>query len=1023
MVCLFLIVFGLVSSATAQTWASLGPAGGEVPLVVVAPSSPSTLLAIPGNDQGGLFLSTNGGTSWSSIAPGICDAHVIVAAFHPATASTIYAGTSSAGVCKSTDSGATWTALTTGLPLDNLGFPRQIDSLAINPATPATLLAGTSSGLSRSTDGGATWSGSGIPGVDVRAIAISPSTPATAYANTPNGIYKSINSGVSWGPATTGLPSSLNEGSMTIDPTDANVVYLTADGVYKTSSGGGNWTAINTGLGTPFFLSNVTVDPTNSNTLYVNAIGGTGFAKSSNGGTSWSAVSSTGLPSIFGLTGVYESMTIDSTAATHFIAGSPFGAFTSTDSGATWISINAGLATRQVTAPALIAGTGGGAASLLVGSRASNDGGDILQLTAGVLPFSNVTSPFSADDSGQVRSIAFDPTSASTIYVLGGKVSGQSCPLPFKTTNGGSSWTLMNSGLASGACGNNIIVDPATPTTLYLSMFNPSGGSGGFIGLYKSTNGGTTWAGSASGINNPTNNVALSPLHANILYAATFGQVFKTANSGAAWSSVSSGLPGSGGGATANLTRVAINPTDDNIVYAATGAGVYRTANGGTSWNAVTTGWPTLNGTPYGVGGLAIDPATPTTVYAAPSNPSNGPSSFLGSSGRGIGLFKSTDSGANWTAVSGAIAGAIVTDIVFDGTRAIFATTNNGVFRFSSSNPPTMTLDRATLKFAATSSGTALTSQTAAQTVRLTQGTGTAVTWTATSDKPWLTVTPASGSGSAAFSVAVKFDSTLPASGNVTGRDHAHADRRRQHRRSDQRDADDRVEHVGGLAGLRRLRHAGRRRDGARGIDRGDRMDARQRRREPRRALARSAGGRDDAAVREHAQRSAQRQGVHLERDLRRRRAPGRRGALSDDPVRVSRRLGLSAADVGPGEPGQRDLQALRLCVRPGEQRLDDRQQDDRRQQQRGDQAVRIDRHAGDRRRRVRPELRLGADAEGERRGDVQDPAVGRAGLDRLGPAAAGGLRRRAHRHRRGLHRLLEHRRRPAATTSSTGRR
>jgi hypothetical protein len=83
--------------------------------------------------------------------------------------------------------------------------------------------------------------------------------------------------------------------------------------------------------------------------------------------------------------------------------------------------------------------------------------------------------------------------------------------------------------------------------------------------------------------------------------------------------------------------------------------------------------------------------------------------------------------------------------------------------------PPTVSLDRRALAFGATRSGTTLGAQTPPQTVRLTQTSGAAVTWTATSDKPWLVVSPASGSGAAVITVAVKSDPSLPVSGTVTG--------------------------------------------------------------------------------------------------------------------------------------------------------------------------------------------------------------------------------------------------------------
>ena len=99
-----------------------------------------------------------------------------------------------------------------------------------------------------------------------------------------------------------------------------------------------------------------------------------------------------------------------------------------------------------------------------------------------------------------------------------------------------------------------------------------------------------------------------------------------------------------------------------------------------------------------------------------------------------------------------------------------FANYSNGrIYRIESSEPA-MTVDRPVLTFGAITSGSGFSSQTPTQTVRLTQtGTGT-VTWMASSNQPWLVVSPASGSGSGAFSVAVQFVSGLAASqaGTIT---------------------------------------------------------------------------------------------------------------------------------------------------------------------------------------------------------------------------------------------------------------
>jgi hypothetical protein len=86
-----------------------------------------------------------------------------------------------------------------------------------------------------------------------------------------------------------------------------------------------------------------------------------------------------------------------------------------------------------------------------------------------------------------------------------------------------------------------------------------------------------------------------------------------------------------------------------------------------------------------------------------------------------------------------------------------------------SSGLPTMTLDKTALVFGATRSGSAFGAQTGSQVVRLMQsGLPGTVTWTATSSAPWLTVSPASGTGGAALTIGLRLDSTVPPRG-LTG--------------------------------------------------------------------------------------------------------------------------------------------------------------------------------------------------------------------------------------------------------------
>jgi hypothetical protein len=113
------------------------------------------------------------------------------------------------------------------------------------------------------------------------------------------------------------------------------------------------------------------------------------------------------------------------------------------------------------------------------------------------------------------------------------------------------------------------------------------------------------------------------------------------------------------------------------------------------------------------------------------------------------------------TGCGGTLAGSIYTTAPIAGSCTVTAT-------FMLRPLPTLTLDKTSLKFAATKAGTTFVAQTAPQVARLRQsGTGT-VTWTATPTQPWLQVSPASGTGSADLTISIVATGT-PSSGIVNG--------------------------------------------------------------------------------------------------------------------------------------------------------------------------------------------------------------------------------------------------------------
>jgi len=138
----------------------------------------------------------------------------------------------------------------------------------------------------------------------------------------------------------------------------------------------------------------------------------------------------------------------------------------------------------------------------------------------------------------------------------------------------------------------------------------------------------------------------------------------------------------------------------------------------------------------------------------------------------------STNSDCSWTALShdswltilsgstGSLSGTTMLSVAPNtagsqrtGTLVIAGKT----FTVVQSTGPVMALDKGSLAFSATSSGAAFTSQTSAQTVRLTQtGAGT-VSWIAGGHYPWIRVSPSSGTGSATLTISVQFADGLTA--------------------------------------------------------------------------------------------------------------------------------------------------------------------------------------------------------------------------------------------------------------------
>ena len=201
-----------ITRAGIDVWTSNGPEGGSIWALAIDPDTPTTLYA--GTDRGGVFKSTNRGTSWSAVNTGLTSTCAALA-IDPTTPTTLYAG-GGGNVFKSTDGGNNWSGTECG----------SAGELAIDPATPTTLYAGGAGGVFKSTNGGINWSAvnTGLTYSWVRALAIDPTAPTTLYAGTTGGVFKSTKGGNDWSAVNTGLTNT-NVTALAIDPATPTTLY------------------------------------------------------------------------------------------------------------------------------------------------------------------------------------------------------------------------------------------------------------------------------------------------------------------------------------------------------------------------------------------------------------------------------------------------------------------------------------------------------------------------------------------------------------------------------------------------------------------------------------------------------------------------------------------------------------------------------------------------------------------------------------------------------------------------------
>ena len=719
-----------VGTAVGGAWSSLGPTptsggffspvSGRIEAIAVDPSDPSGNTVLVGGAQGGIWRSTDGGTTWTATGDSNPSLAMGSIAFAPSACNplpgtcTVYAGTGEqasigfdvyygAGVLVSADHGQTWkqtcTVASATCPFIgpfnntvNFGFfndgGARISYIAVNPANPNLVLVGaqiasgaglsgeTLGGIYCSSDGGATWTsllsgeaGSfvGFASPTVAYAALGGPFGSPAGAANPNGVYKSMNSNAT---SCSGITFTL----LTQQPTTQSMGRIDLGIAPSDTSGNTVYASIADG----------------SDSSHINL----GVFVTTNGGTSWTQ---TAAPDICRFQCWYDNVVkVDPTSPnTVFLGGAAASSETafewvmrSTDGGASWNSaVPTPTGPGDPTVPHVdehalaffkaTSGTFAGKVRLYLG----NDGGlwRTDDAEAATVTWTNLNQNLTLTQF--YPSLSVNPSSSTTAY--GGAQDNGSQVL----SQGNLNWT------DNGHCGDGgrTAVDFQVPTSVYITCQS--------IRLFFSPTGGTdpaSYIPIGFGIDPNRSDavdfippISTDPSTPGRVYFGT-DHLYQSSDNGNTFTAISGPLPAKVGD---YLTAIGVSPDKPDVIYAGANDGAIFVTTNATSANP-SFAQVGVNQLPLrNVTFIAVDPTdtTGSTAYAV----------FSGFAVSSVGdhfghIFKTTTAGTTWTDVSctnlthcespntSDLPNIPVNDLVIDPdlpASTIYAATDIGVFQ------------------------------------------------------------------------------------------------------------------------------------------------------------------------------------------------------------------------------------------------------------------------------------------------------------------------------------------------------
>jgi hypothetical protein len=650
--------------------------------------------------------STTGPCQWLSIGPRNINGRIRALAVHPTNGGNVFAGTANAGVWKTTDGGQTWAPLMFQEGALEIGALATHLSNPANPAGDATIYAGTGEptswpgykgvGVLRSTASGApgSWTATGAfpagQGDRFSAIAVDPTTvsanPATTtvWAGGPGGLFKSTNGGGGWSEVKiNGLTKSIED--IALDPANPAIVYaaVTNEGIYRFNPATSTWSTFNTGFATPipqlikiaigeqaphkiyakldetvyryhgatnqwaslgnhggttygYWNNALAVDPQDSDIVVA-----AGFAveRSFDAGVSWQT------PSV----GHEDQHAIAFDPANHLRiwVGNDGGVFrgnyaSASDTG-TWRKRSYGLTISHLNS----VGGAPGPGRELIGSGLQDNG---TIRTTGGLTWDSL--PIGGDGSDYV----IDPGNPLIIYAQLTTVGVNSRPL--KSTDGGQSFALANSGFPDGPFVGKLVLDPNSPPEPNRVLFSAGSGSK----VYRTANSAGTWSASSPALAGGVSAIAVAPTSSAIVYAATaIGRIWRSSNGGATtggWTEITTGnLSGSATLPGRRIADIAVHPGDPNtllIAFSGFAGGAGQHVYKGVSTDGfVTWRWSDISSNlpDVPVNALEVHRTSPATIWA----------------GTDTGIFQTPNGGLSWAPFDQGFPNVVVMDLRLNG--------------------------------------------------------------------------------------------------------------------------------------------------------------------------------------------------------------------------------------------------------------------------------------------------------------------------------------------------------------------